>query len=136
MVVRKLTEMGAEMRIHDPYVEHWYELENQDVYPAPGQSWSRFFRNQDGLMKSKVTNDLPAVCKGIEALILAVPHEQYLALEPDDIVRWAGNPLAVVDAFGILPDKKIQRYFELGCEVKALGRGHIQRIKDMVRKSK
>ena len=136
LVVRKLTEMGAEMRIHDPYVEHWYELENQDAYPAPGQSWSRFFRNQEGLMNSKVTNDLPAVCKGIEALILAVPHEQYLAIEPDDIVRWAGNPLAVVDAFGILPDKKIQRYFELGCEVKALGRGHIQRIKDMVRKSK
>ena len=47
MVVRKLTEMGAEMRVHDPYVEHWYELENQDTYPAPGHSWKRFFRNQD-----------------------------------------------------------------------------------------
>ncbi len=30
LVVRKLTEMGAEMRVHDPYVDHWYELENQD----------------------------------------------------------------------------------------------------------
>ena len=38
MVVRKLTEMGAEMRVHDPYVEHWYELEKQDAYPAPGHS--------------------------------------------------------------------------------------------------
>ncbi|MCK7505629.1 MAG: hypothetical protein MZV70_17175 [Desulfobacterales bacterium] len=27
VVVRKLTEMGAEMRVHDPYVEHWWELE-------------------------------------------------------------------------------------------------------------
>ena len=36
IVVRKLTEMGAEMRVHDPYVDHWYELESQDVYPAPG----------------------------------------------------------------------------------------------------
>lgn len=35
MVVRKLTEMGAEMRVHDPYVEHWYELENQDSSPTP-----------------------------------------------------------------------------------------------------
>ena len=30
MVVRKLTEMGAEMRVHDPYVDHWYELEKQE----------------------------------------------------------------------------------------------------------
>jgi len=57
IVVRKLTEMGAEMRVHDPYV----------------------------------------------------------------------------DCFGILSDDKIRRYFELGCEVKGLGRGHIQRIKEDVR---
>jgi len=36
LVVRRLTEMGAEMHVQDPYVEHWYELENQVVYPAPG----------------------------------------------------------------------------------------------------
>jgi len=36
IVVRKLTEMGAEMQVHDPYVEHWYELEQQNEYPAPG----------------------------------------------------------------------------------------------------
>jgi UDP-N-acetyl-D-glucosamine dehydrogenase len=130
LVVRKLTEMGAEMRIHDPYVEHWYELENQDVYPAPGQSWSRFFRNQDDLMNSKITKDLPAACKGVEVIILAVPHEQYMTLEPDDLIKWTGNPFAIVDAFGILSDQKIRRFFELGCEVKALGRGHLKRIKD------
>jgi len=47
--VRKLTEMSAEIRIHDPYVDHWYELEEQDTYPSPGSSWKRFFRNQEGL---------------------------------------------------------------------------------------
>jgi hypothetical protein len=47
----------------------------------------------------------------------------------------AGGPLAVVDCFGILSDDKIEAYFELGCEVKGLGRGHINRIKDKVRKS-
>jgi UDP-N-acetyl-D-glucosamine dehydrogenase len=46
----------------------------------------------------------------------------------------AGSPLAVVDCFGILDDARIERYFELGCEVKGLGRGHINRIKDKVRK--
>ena len=48
------------------------------------------------------------------------------------MVKWAGGPLAVVDCFGILADDKIRRYFELGCEVKGLGRGHIQRIKEEV----
>jgi nucleotide sugar dehydrogenase len=133
MVVRKLTEMGAEIRIHDPYVEHWYELESQDDYPAPGHSWSRFFRNQEHLTESKVEKDLPATLRGAEALILAVPHKEYLELNPDDIVRWVGQPLAIIDCFGILPDQKIRRYFELGCEVKALGRGHIQRIKNEVK---
>ena len=133
MVVRKLTQMGAEMRVHDPYVEHWYELELQDVYPAPGHSWSRFFRNQDGLTQMVVQKDLAKALEGAEAVILAVPHEPYLTLDPDEVVRWAGAPLAVIDCFGILPDDKIRRYFELGCEVKALGRGHIQRIKKEVK---
>jgi UDP-N-acetyl-D-glucosamine dehydrogenase len=134
MVLRKLTEMGANMAVHDPYVEHWYELEKQDTYPAPGHSWGRFFRNQDELTEIRVQQDLPEALKGKEVLILAVPHEPYMNLSPDDVVTWAGGPLAVVDCFGILDDDKIRRYFELGCEVKALGRGHIQRIKEDVRK--
>ncbi|HNS21029.1 MAG TPA: UDP binding domain-containing protein [Sedimentisphaerales bacterium] len=133
MVVRKLTEMGAEMRVHDPYVDHWYELEQQDVYPSPGSSWSRFFRNQGHLTNLTVQKDLAKAIYGAEAVILAVPHEPYLALQPDQVVKWAGAPLAVIDCFGILSDDKIRRYFELGCEVKALGRGHIQRIKKEVK---
>ena len=136
IVVRRLTEMGAEMRVHDPYVEHWHELEQQDTYPARGQSWSRFFRNQEQLKEIRVQNDLPKALKGAEAVILAVPHEPYLNLEPETIVEWAGAPLAVIDCYGILEDEKIRRYFELGCEVKALGRGHIQRIKESVRSKK
>ena len=133
MVVRKLTEMGAEIRVHDPYVEHWYELESQDTYPAPGHSWSRFFRNQQGLTNAVVQQDLPNAIRGAEAIILAVPHKPYLELDPDKVVEWAGGPLAVIDCFGILDDDRIRRYFELGCEVKALGRGHIQRIKKEVK---
>ena len=134
MVVRKLVEMGAEMKIHDPYVDHWYELETQDEYPSPGHSWKRFFRNQEHLTDTTVLKDLPLALKGAEAVIFAVPHTAYLKLSPDDIVRWAGQPLAVIDCFGILTDQAIRRYFELGCEVKALGRGHIQRIKSEVKR--
>jgi nucleotide sugar dehydrogenase len=135
IVVRKLTEMGAEMHVHDPYVEHWFELEKQDSYPAVGLSWARFFRNQDELVNIRVQHDLAEALKGVQAVILAVPHEPYLTLEPDQIVKWAGAPLAVIDCFGILDDDRIRRYFELGCEVKAMGRGHIQRIKEDVRKT-
>ncbi len=136
LVVRKLTEMGAEIRVHDPYVDHWYELENQDVYPAPGHSWSRFFRNQDGLKNIRVSKDLKETLKETEVLILAVPHKQYLNLNPKDIVAWAGNPIAVIDCFGMLTDETIKEYFKLGCEVKALGRGHLQRMKKELLKSK
>ena len=135
IVVRKLTEMGADMQVHDPYVEHWYELEKQDEYPAPGHSWARFFRNQEDLVNIRVQSDLAEAAKGVAALILAVPHEPYLGLEPGKIVEWAGGPIAIIDCFGILTDDEIRKYFELGCEVKGLGRGHIQRIKEEVRKA-
>ena len=133
MVVRKLTEMGAELRVHDPYVDHWYEFESQDSYPMPGHSWGRFFRNQDELVNLRVSKDLTASLQGVAAIILAVRHSPYLALDPDAVVRDTGGPIAVIDCFGILSDEKIRRYFELGCEVKALGRGHVQRIKEAVR---
>lgn len=136
LVVRKLTEMGAEISVHDPYVDHWYELENQETYPAPGRSWSRFFRNQQDLRGVHVQKELASALGGVEALVLAVRHAPYLQLKPDDVVRWAGGPIAVVDCFGILQDDDIRRYFELGCEIKALGRGHIQRIKEEVRSSR
>ena len=135
-IVRKLTEMGAEVKAHDPYVQHWWELEEQDTYPAVGASWSRFFRNQEDLNKFRMTPGLEDALKGSDAVILAVRHKPYLELEPEDVVRMAGAPLAVVDCFGILDDTRIERYFELGCEVKGLGRGHINRIKDKVRKRK
>lgn len=133
MVVRKLTEMGAELSVHDPYVKHWWELEKQETYPAPGQSWSRFFRNQERLTETRVHGDLAEVLAGADAVILAVRHKAYLHLDPDRVVEMIGRPAAVIDCFGILDDAAIRRYFELGCEVKGLGRGHVKRIKDSVR---
>ena len=136
IIVRKLTEMGADVKAHDPYVKHWWELEKQESYPASGLSWSRFFRNQEHLREFRMTTELKDALQGSDAVVLAVRHKPYLDLEPDEVVGMAGAPLAVVDCFGILDDRKIERYFELGCEVKGLGRGHINRIKDRVRKKK
>jgi nucleotide sugar dehydrogenase len=134
IIVRKLTEMGAEIAVHDPYVKRWWELEKQDTYPVPlGSSRARFFRNQEKLSEIKVEKNLKATLKGADAVVLAVRHEHYLKLNPDNIVKMTGRPVAVIDCFGILNDNAIRRYFELGCEVKGLGRGHVKRIKDSVR---
>jgi UDP-N-acetyl-D-glucosamine dehydrogenase len=135
IVVRKLAEMGAEIRVHDPYVEHWWEFEQQDTYPGTGQSKARFFRNQEKLKEIYIEQDLNKALHDAEAVIFAVPHEAYLDLDPDEVVNKIGQPAAIIDCFGILTDDKIRRYFQLGCEVKGLGRGHIQRIKEETRKA-
>jgi nucleotide sugar dehydrogenase len=136
ILVRKLTEMGGEIKAHDPYVSHWYELEKQETYPAVGGSRSRFFRNQEQLDGFRMTPDLAEALKGSDAVVIAVRHQPYLNMEPEKVVEMIGQPSAIVDCFGILEDEEIEKYFELGCEVKGLGRGHINRIKDKVRKRK
>ena len=136
IIVRKLTEMGADVKAHDPYVQHWWELENQETYPAAGTSWSRFFRNQESLSEFRMAPDLAKALEGSEAVVFAVRHQEYLNLDPDQVLKMTGGPVAIVDCFGILDDERIERYFELGCEVKGLGRGHINRIKDKIRKRK
>jgi UDP-N-acetyl-D-glucosamine dehydrogenase len=136
IIVRRLTEMGAEMRVHDPYVQHWWEFEAQDSYPSAGHSLARFFRNQEKLTQLRVNRDLDGALSGVDAIVLAVKHKQYLELNPEEIVRKTSKPVAIIDCFGILDDSTIRRYFELGCEVKGLGRGHINRIKKSVLETK
>lgn len=132
LIARKLAEMGGEVTVHDPYVKHWWELEKQDTYPAPGHSMARFFRNQESLRETVVHKRLEDALKGVDAVVLAVGHEAYRALDPETVVAMTGRPPAIVDCFNILSDADIHRYFELGCEVKGLGRGHVKRIKDQV----
>ena len=132
LIIRKLAEMGGEVKVHDPYVKHWWEFEKQESYPATGQSRARFFRNQEELSQLVLEKDIATTLKGADAVVFAVRHKPYLEITPDEIVEMAGKPLAVVDCFGIFNDDQIRRLFELGCEVKGMGRGHISRIKKEV----
>ncbi|WP_461395831.1 nucleotide sugar dehydrogenase, partial [Deferrisoma sp.] len=111
LLVRRLAEMGAEPRVHDPYVDHWWEFEKQDEYPSPEYSWKRFFRNQEKLKELRVEKDLAKALRGADAVVFAVRHAPYLGLDPDEVVRLAGHPVAVIDCFGILDDARIRRYF-------------------------
>jgi len=136
IMIRKLSEMGAEIRVHDPYVAHWWEFESQETYPSPGRSTKKFFRNQEKLKDLRIRQDLDKALKGADAVVFAVRHQPYLGLDPDNLIKKTGKPVAVVDCFAVLDDDKIRRYIELGCEVKGMGRGHIKRIKDEVMKRK
>ncbi|MHB8205717.1 MAG: nucleotide sugar dehydrogenase [Desulfomonilaceae bacterium] len=134
IIVRRLVEMGADVCVHDPYVDHWWEFEAQETYPAPGKGRGKFFRSQKKLPELRIEKDLPTSLKDADVMILAVRHKQFMNLDPDDVVQYAGGPLAVIDCFGILKDEAIVRYFELGCEVKGLGRGHINRLKKQIKR--
>ncbi len=141
LIVRKLTEMGADVRVHDPYVKHWFEFKNQSVQVehdgdfAP-HSKAHFFNRQAHLQNLEMEPDLHKAMKGVKAIILGVRHAEYLGLDPDTVIKAVGKPCAIIDCFCILDDDQIKRYFELGCEVKGMGRGHIQRIKEQVRKKR
>ena len=132
-IARKLTEMGAEIKVHDPYLEHWWELEKQDTFPHPDYSRSRFFQRQGKLKDIKIEKDMWTAMKGVEAVVLAVRHKPYLTLDPDEVYKAVGKPFAIIDCFCILDDDRIKRYLELKCEVKGMGRGHIKRIKEGLR---
>jgi UDP-N-acetyl-D-glucosamine dehydrogenase len=129
-MVRRLTEMGAEIRVHDPYVMNWWELEKQGTYPHPDFSRARFFHRQGKLSNLRMEKDMWQAMKGADALVLAVRHKQYLELDPKKVYESVGKPFAIIDCFCILDDDQIRAYLEAGCEVKGLGRGHIKRIKE------
>ena len=134
LIVRRLIEMGAEVKAHDPYIEHWWELENQDNYPSPDFSKARFFHRQSKLKSLRMEEDMWQAMKGVDVLILAMRHKQYLTLDPEKICKSVGKPFAIIDCFCILDDERIQWYLNFGCEVKGLGRGHVKRIKERIKK--
>lgn len=133
IMVRKLTEMGADVKVHDPYVDHWWEFEAQESYPSSKHSLSRFFHRQEGLKNLRIEKNLWEAMKGVDAIVLAVRHEPYLKLDPDKVFKAVGKAFAIIDCFCVLDDEKIRRYLELGCEVKGMGRGHIKRLKESLK---
>jgi nucleotide sugar dehydrogenase len=135
LIARRLAELAAVLRVHDPYVDHWHELEHQETYPAAGQSRARFFRNQETVPAVRIEPDLATALHGVAAVVFAVRHKHYRDLDPAWVVAQAGGPVAVVDCFGLLSDAHITRYFELGCAVRGLGRGHVSRLQAALRPS-
>jgi UDP-N-acetyl-D-mannosaminuronate dehydrogenase len=133
LILRRLTEMGADVRVHDPYVETWAEIEEAENGSEEIKGYSRFFDRQKNLNHLKIQPDMWEAMKGVKCIVIAVPHKQYLELDPERVAKAVGRPFAVIDCFCIFDDSTILRYLRLGCEVKGLGRGHIRRLKDSLR---
>ena len=132
LMVRRLADMGADIRVHDPYVDQWWEFVTQDNYPS--NSLKTFFRNQKKLKDLKVLKDLAEALKGIDVLVFAVRHKAYLDLEPEEVVKAAGGPSGGYRLLRhISMTGRSRDISSLGCEVKGLGRGHIRRIKEEIR---
>ena len=72
IIVRRLTEMGAKIRVHDPYLKHWPEFDTQE--DAPDDTRARFFSRQAGLKCLPIQNDMWAAMEGVKVIILAVRH--------------------------------------------------------------
>ena len=126
IIIRKLTELGAEVSVHDPYVKSWSEFSEQE---SDKFGKMQFFQNQQKLSTLTVNSNLEDCLEGMDAVILAVPHSEYSNINPDELLKNIGSPFAIIDCFCILTDKQILRFFELGCEVMGLGRGHVNSIK-------
>jgi nucleotide sugar dehydrogenase len=95
-LVRAAESEGATVVSHDPLVSVWHELER------------------------KLPAALPAA-DGFDAVIFAIPHEDYRAL---DLAHWLGNarPL-VLDANRVLTAPQREALQRLGCPVATIGRG-------------
>jgi UDP-N-acetyl-D-mannosaminuronate dehydrogenase len=105
-LVRILNESWAIVRAHDPYVEYWPELENVPVI-----------------------NDLDEALKDADVVVYAVGHSEYKDHNPEDIVKATKKKPLIIDCSNFLSDDKIEKFLKLGCRVKGVGKGNIERMK-------
>lgn len=100
-----LLELDAEVLAHDPCMKTW-----------PGRENVRF------------TADLRECLECADCIVFAVPHEEYLALSPDEILVASGHKPSIVDAQNILDDRKAKALFNAGCRLLGVGKGHWRKM--------
>jgi nucleotide sugar dehydrogenase len=104
-LVEFLRKDFAIVKVHDPYVESWPEVEEITVY-----------------------NKLEDVLPEAEVVVFAVGHDEYRHLDPAAVVKMTGNKPLIIDCSNFLSDETIRQYKKLGCQVKGVGKGHISTL--------
>ena len=105
ILVEFLRKDFALVKVHDPYVEIWPEVDEITVY-----------------------SNLEDVIPEADVIVFAVGHDAYRKLNPDTIVKMNGKQPLIVDCSNFLSDDIIRQYKELGCKVRGVGKGHIENI--------
>jgi len=100
-----LLELGAEVVAHDPCMKIW-----------PGRESVRF------------STELRECLECADCIVFAVPHEEYLALSPEEILNLSGRKPAIVDAMNILDDLKARALNRAGCRLLGVGKGHWRKM--------
>jgi nucleotide sugar dehydrogenase len=96
LFVEEARRRGTKVLCHDPMVSHWQEMD-MDI-PA----------------------ELPPP-RGLDAVVLAVPHLQYKAL---DLAAWLeGNKPLILDANNVLNAGQRESLLQAGCRLYSIGRG-------------
>jgi len=96
-IVKKLKELGAKVRIYDPY------FKSTKIYEV------------------NTENDLPSSISGIDGVIIVTPHKEFSGLEPSFLSSKIKN-LAVIDTRGIIDNRAAKK---AGLIFRGLGRGKI-----------
>jgi len=104
-LVEFLRKDFALVKVHDPYVESWPEVEEITVY-----------------------SKLEDVLAEAEIVVFAVGHDEYRHLKPEDVTRLSGTKPLIIDCSNFLTDETISQYLRLGCKVKGVGKGHIDHL--------
>lgn len=102
ILVKFLQKDKAVVKAHDSYVEFW-----------------------DELPEVVVEKDIAKTVKGSDVVVFGVGHKDYIELEPEKLLEMCGTKPLIVDCSNFLNDEKINKYKELGCKVRGLGKGHI-----------
>ncbi|MBN2460101.1 MAG: nucleotide sugar dehydrogenase, partial [Candidatus Cloacimonetes bacterium] len=105
-LVRLLNESWAVVRVHDPYVDYWPELENV-----------------------KIDKDLADVLWRTDVVVFAVGHRIYKEMQPSHLLELCKSQPLILDCSNFISDDKIKAYLKAGCQVKGVGKGHISLLK-------
>ena len=96
----------AVVKVADPYVESWPEVEEITVY-----------------------RNLEDVLPEMDVVVFGVGHDEYKNLKPENVVQLCGMKPLIIDCSNFLSDETILQYKKLGCKVKGVGKGHIENLK-------
>ena len=102
-LVDRLQAEGGTPLLCDPLVARWEERPELTVVATP--------------------LDAPGPVDGV---VFVTQHPEFRALDPDRLVAHCGGTPVIVDAQGMVSDDELARYRDLGCRVRAIGRGNVR----------